>query len=675
MKLKFFLTLLLLFAASVATAYDFEVDGIYYDINGNNATVTSGTNKYSGKVTIPEAVTYNGNTYPVTTIGRWSFQNCQNLTGVTIPNSVIVIGNGAFWECRGLTSITIPNSVTIIEVQGFAFCSGLSSLTIPASLTFIDQFAFEGCSGLTSITVDSDNPVYDSRDGCNAIIKTKSNELIYGCQNSVIPNTVTNIGSWAFNDCRGLMSVTIPNSVTTICDHAFLNCSGLTSVTIPNSVTFIGHFAFAGCSSLTSVNIPSSVTLMGYNPFSDCQGLESITVDPGNRVYDSRDKCNAIIKTASNMMLTGCQNTTIPTSVTSLDRDVFSGCSSLTTISIPSSVNEIGRYAFNDCNGLTDVYSHITDLDNLSIDGTPFSSFRSSYSGRTLHVPQGTAAAYQADEHWYPYFGQIVEDLQPDCRRGDVNSDREVNIVDVNIVSDVILGTSLDDETMQRADVNEDGSINVSDINVIIAIILDGDEEPEPLPEWVDLGLPSGSLWATCNVGASSPEQYGDYFAWGETETKDYYDTETYKWYNSSDSTLTKYCTDSQYGTVDNKTELDPEDDAATVNMGPSWRMPSQDQMKELINCCIVQKAKMKGVSGLQITGPNGNTIFLPAAGYRSRDELSTVGFDCNYWTRTLTSWPVCASYLFFNSMEVYTSYGVGRVIGNSVRAVRVSQQ
>ena len=159
--------------------------------------------------------------------------------------------------------------------------------------------------------------------------------------------------------------------------------------------------------------------------------------------------------------------------------------------------------------------------------------------------------------------------------------------------------------------------------------------------EWVDLGLPSGTLWATCNVGASSPEEYGDYFAWGETEPKDYYDWSTYKWCNGSNKTLTKYCTESGYGYngfVDNKTELDPEDDAAYVNWGPSWRMPTPEQFQELYDNCTSQWTTRNSVNGFLFTASNGKTLFLPAAGYCRDDSISGAGSEGYCWSRMLGS-------------------------------------
>jgi hypothetical protein len=129
----------------------------------------------------------------------------------------------------------------------------------------------------------------------------------------------------------------------------------------------------------------------------------------------------------------------------------------------------------------------------------------------------------------------------------------------------------------------------------------------------VDLGLPSGTLWATCNVGANAPEEFGHQFAWGETAPKETYNWYTYKW--CEDGLLTKYCNNSSDGTVDNKIELDPEDDAAYVNWGPSWRMPTVEQLVELYSNCTQQWTELNGVKGILVTGPNGNSIFLPLGG------------------------------------------------------------
>ena len=202
-----------------------------------------------------------------------------------------------------------------------------------------------------------------------------------------------------------------------------------------------------------------------------------------------------------------------------------------------------------------------------------------------------------------------------------------------------------------------------------------------PKTEYVDLGLPSGTLWATYNIGATSPEDYGDYFAWGETEGyndgKTYFGLETYKWCEGSSSTLTKYCTNSSYGYngfTDDKTELDLEDDAAYVNWGPDWCMPSDEQFRELINSSYttIEWTAQNGVNGRKITSKtNGNSIFLPAAGYREDSSLNEGGWFGYYWSRTLISGnPRIAWDLLFGSSGINT-YQQSRYVGRSVRPVR----
>ena len=217
---------------------------------------------------------------------------------------------------------------------------------------------------------------------------------------------------------------------------------------------------------------------------------------------------------------------------------------------------------------------------------------------------------------------------------------------------------------------------NISQLDSIS--FLEGtNEEIKEEHEWVDLGLPSGTLWATCNVGANSPEEYGDYFAWGETTTKSSYSWSTYKYCKGSSSTMTKYCTSSYYGTVDNKTELEPSDDAATVNWGSGWQMPSKEQCQELINSSYTTTTwtTRNGKYGRKITSKsNGNSIFLPAAGCRNDTSLNSAGGSGYYWSRSLeTSSSYFAYYQSFNSSYIHTFLDC-RYFGQSVRPVRVKK-
>lgn len=194
--------------------------------------------------------------------------------------------------------------------------------------------------------------------------------------------------------------------------------------------------------------------------------------------------------------------------------------------------------------------------------------------------------------------------------------------------------------------------------------------------EWVDLGLPSGLLWATCNLGATSPEQYGDYYAWGETATKDVYNWSTYK-YCTVDAdgrlqTLTKYNTDTEYGTPDNMTTLEAADDVATQKLGSGARTPTKAEWQELINNTADERTTMNGVYGHKFTASNGKSLFLPAAGGRNGSELYDAGSGGNYWSSSLNAdCPYEAWVFFFYSGNQGVGNGHRRLSGSSVRAVR----
>ena len=439
MKKFYFLLIALLCSATMAFAYDAEIDGIYYNLDAENkiAEVTYGDYYccYSGNIIIPEKVTYNGAEYSVTSIGGSAFSHCSSLNSVTIPNSVISIGYDAFSYCSSLTSITIPNSVTLIDDEAFASCSSLASVAIGNSVTEIGGSAFSHCSSLNSVT---------------------------------IPNSVISIGSSAFSDCSSLNSVIIPNSVISIGSTAFSNCSSLTSVTIGTNVTSIGSSVFVDCLSLTSVQwnvkkcrefqsshdqpfygsfkitsfifgdsveripaylcyemsrltsitIPNSVTEIGERAFS-YSSLTSIEVDENNLNYASisgvlYDKNIAIliactggktevsipnsVTSIGDYAFYYCSNLTsiaIPNSVTSIGNRAFYNCSSLTSITIPNSVISIGSSAFYGCQSLTSIT--VLAENPYVIDEYTFKNVSRSVS---IKVPCGSKAKYQTAEYW-----------------------------------------------------------------------------------------------------------------------------------------------------------------------------------------------------------------------------------------------------------------------------------
>lgn len=289
-------------------------------------------------------------------------------------------------------------------------------------------------------------------------------------------------------------------------------------------------------------------------------------------------------------------------------------------------------------------------------------------------VSEGTATitVNTADGKGNPDTCKVTVYTEP----GDVNSDGYVNISDVTALIDYLLSGNPEGLSAVNADTNVDRKVNISDVTFLIDYLLSGrwpwTHDPR---DYVDLGLPSGTLWATCNVGASTPEEYGDYFAWGETAPKNYYAWTTYRWCEGNYNKLTKYCTNnhySAYGYGDGRAELEPADDAAYVNWGPSWRMPTIAQQNELREECNCIWTMSNGVNGLLVTGPNGNTIFLPATGCIEGSSLKDEGSTTKYWSRTLWSlYPSGAQGLQFEPTNVYY-YSYDRCDGLPVRAVRV---
>ena len=348
-------------------------------------------------VTIPDSVT---------DIDDDAFMECTSLESINIPDGITSIESGVFWKCTSLTTISIPESVVSIGDAAFADCNSLTSIRIPKNVTNIGVNVFSGCKNLEDFDVDADNPAYDNRNGCNAIIETDSNTLIAGGSKTTIPDRVTALAPSAFAGRSAITSITIPDSVTSIGYQAFSECENLTSITIPDNVTEIGRFAFNdctalesitlseklesigecafwGCSSLRSITIPKHVTsIEAGSLFHDCSNLGTIIVDTDNPVYDSRNDCNAIIETASNTLLEGGYKTVIPDGVAAIGEDAFAGRSRLTSIIIPDSVKTIDEFAFSGCTGLKDITlpEKMTSIGRNAFSSCSMTSFT---------VPQG----------------------------------------------------------------------------------------------------------------------------------------------------------------------------------------------------------------------------------------------------------------------------------------------
>ena len=414
---RFFASLLLLAVSTLSWAYDLEIDGMYYNLNSDEISVSltyKSTTEfvYTGDVAIPSSVKYRGRNYKVTAIGDDAFAGCEELTSVSIPDEVETIGSYAFAGCEGLTSVTIPSGVKTIKAYAFNICENLSSIVISQNVQTIEDNVFSDCSGLTSVTINSNailSKYYSEDNNLKNIFGEQVKEYIIGdnvigidfnafrnCSgltSVTIGNSVTCIGQSAFRGCSALTSVTIPNSVTIIAPSAFSSCSGLTSVTIGNSVTSIGSYAFHYCSGLTSITIPNCVMNIENQTFSGCSGLTSVTI--GNGVTSIGDYA-----------FDGCSSLTsvnIPNNVTSIGQSAFYGCSGLASVTIPKNMTSIGNYAFEGCSGLTSVTCLAENVPN-----TGYNAFKDvPQSTATLYVPEKSVNAYKTADQWKK-FGNIV---------------------------------------------------------------------------------------------------------------------------------------------------------------------------------------------------------------------------------------------------------------------------
>ncbi len=350
-----------LYAVAYPNDYDFEWDGLVYNVLSNKDRTVEVTCIHSespdnriyvsGDIEVPEKVPYNSNTYTVISIGMDAFNCCDNLISVTIPNTVVSIEMDAFYGCRSLKSVNIPNSVTSIGQYAFSSCTSLTTVTIPKSVVFINRQAFSSCDNLAAINVDSNNNVFSSIDGVLYNKNASSLKCCPGGKTSLtIPNSVTSIGAYAFDSCEKLSSVTIPNSVTSIGEGAFMWCKMLTSIILPPSVTSIGKSMFSYCESLTAVTIPNLIISIGDEAFFGCTGLTAIT---------------------------------IPNSMTSIGEAAFYGCPKLETIYMQCEVPIECKPNFSD--------------DNLK--------------NTILYIPKGTLAAYEKTTPWRDFWNIVEMDF------------------------------------------------------------------------------------------------------------------------------------------------------------------------------------------------------------------------------------------------------------------------
>ena len=342
-------SLLALLLPCLALAHDFIVDGICYNITSEadkTCEVTFNSDEprpdgiyykfYKDVVFVPEKVNYSGKEYTVTAIGMDAFRHNDELLSVVMPKTIVSIGHEAFANCPKLNSLTIPENVRDLK-----------------------NSAFMGLPSLEHLAVDEKNEFFDSREGCNAIIKTHTNTLYVACKSTVIPDDVKVIASHAFMSLIFVLvpeeplELVIPKSVEVIESQAFAGCRPLKKITFSEGLKSIGYWAF-NATLLESVVIPASVNDIDPRAFNRCDSLKVIKVKKGNKVYDSRKRCNAIIESESDKLVLGCNESSIPCNVKIIGADAFAECT-IKEVKFPASLELIESNAFRGCKELKKV--------------------------------------------------------------------------------------------------------------------------------------------------------------------------------------------------------------------------------------------------------------------------------------------------------------------------------
>lgn len=433
---------------------------------------------------------------------------------------------------------------------------------------------FTGCSKLTHVTI----PDWISSIGSNTFQNCSALESV------VLPATLSSLPAYCFDGCSALVNVTLPSSIISIPDYCFQNCVSLTTVSVPPTLTSLGRNAFSRCTNLTGMDFPAEFTTIGDYAFLGCQAITEILI-PDSVTYIGKRAFSGCSSLASIVL---------PDNLTGIPPYCFSGCSALSAIAWPVALTSIGDGAFGGCDFMDIDYtielpSTVTSIGEKAFDGihhlvipstSPVSIAANSFSTyfTFLYVPSNMVEMYKVRTNWsnYAYCIRPIDDYPAELTAG--------------------------------------GAIG----------------------EAVDLGL--SVKWASWNIGASAPEESGGYFAWGETDIKWVYDWANYKWCEGgSYNSLTKYNPNSDFGIVDNKNNLDLEDDAAHIQWGGTWRIPTDAEWEELWKNCSYEMISINGKGGQKLTGPSGNSIFLPISGYREGARI-TYEREWYYWSSSLYS-------------------------------------
>ncbi len=504
---KLLLTMLVvLCAAKVASAetINFVVDGICYQINTTNAhiaTIVPGSyagidyaSTLSGDLVIPSEVVNNGITYSVHSVNQSAFANCNNITSISLPNSLQILWYGAFKNCTSLTSLTIPASVTQIHGDGV---NGLYGPTY-------------GCDNLTTLVVEEGNPKYDSRDNCNAIIETATNKLLYACKGTTVPATVTTIGKSAFREIT-ITSLVVPENVTKVEDYAFLG-STLKDITF-EGVKTIDMFVFNNCQSLETVTLPASLESIGTGSFIDCVALADVYAYPaggsvtlGDVIWAGVDQpnCNLHVYPADfDYYSTADQwkefnviddlgvsipdvyilgevgtQTWAPNAGTKMEYNAETGLYTAAIECIDADQNGYDYFSFttelaeyNDQGSWDYIapfrFGAVSNDDFLVSDDLLGTELSLEPGGDAFKIPAGE---YNLSLNYADM--KLVITKKAEGKLGDANCDGKVDVNDVTTVINYILKKNPSPFSYDNANVNGDDTVSVMDVTLIIDMIL-----------------------------------------------------------------------------------------------------------------------------------------------------------------------------------------------------------
>lgn len=524
--------------------------------------------------------------------------------------------DNALTECQQLKRLSLPSSLEELCPMEFYGCLSLESLSIPNGVTRIGEYAFGMCRNLRSIVL----PPYLSKIGAGAF---------HNCDSLVsveMPQTLKQLEERLFAMCHALEHIKLPEEITEIPCYCFDNCQSLKEIDIPESVTAIGHHAFYACFSINEIELPSALLSIEKSAFEVCYNLKRLVIPNG-----------VVLGESSMAGCTSLSSVTLPEDLTTIPPSCFDSCFSLSDIVIPESVTKIGSYAFKYCRlynpnldesvvTIPFAVSHIgreafTDVEHIKLLPNQVVNIESNSFNETnalLYVPIRLFTSYQADSNWQRYQNQL--------------------------------------HTLKEYPATK--------------------QYPEP--KEVDLQLPSGIIWASCNLGASKPEEQGYYFSWGAPHPSGSFYDFSYPFYDIGTKHFTKYIREGHYG---EDITLEPEDDAVITNVGRNWRMPTRQDFSELIDPknCSLTWATINGVKCCEIRSlKNGNSIFLPAAGW----YLNSVGNGGpglynsfgGYWTSSLGTYSSSCATQFTMYESNYPQFQICddyRTCGLTIRPVK----